>query len=271
MRLREGFTAADSIKALDLLIQEAGNIHIDDQAKRKYLAWVDTAEYKLREIFPDDTIADGLLTRRHERIDRDYSHPPTQGLNIALQAEMAKQRARLNEMIMRLKKLAVLADRPGEPVILDCNVFMHCQMFNEVDWRREIGHDHTRIILPVAVIDELDKMKYMERGNRQDRARKVLKALDRYLPALEADGIAGIRTKTTLEILVDEPGHQRLRDSDSEIIDRGVLLRQAMGKPVLMVTNDRGMRVKAHARGLSVWPVPEHLLVPSATPAAPEG
>lgn len=186
------------------------------------------------------------------------------GLNTALCGEIDKQRACLTHLIEDLERLTKLAEHPGMITILDCNVYMHCTMFSEVDWRQELGHDVVRIVLQVAVIRELDKIKYFERGNRQDRARMVVKVLDQFLPALEADGIATLRTKTTLEILVDESGHQRLADVDNEIIERGVLLKQATGRPVPMVSDDRGMRVQAHARGLSVWPVPEHLLLPSA-------
>jgi hypothetical protein len=225
------------------LIQDAENIQIGEQsAKDKYLTWVETGERQLRDLFPDDAIADALLTSRHERIDRDYSYPPPRGLNIALRGEIHKQTRRLARLIEQVK-------RPGLIVILDCNVYMHCRMFTEIDWRQELGQDEVRIVLPVAVIRELDKIKYFERGSRQDRARKVVKALDRFLPTLETDGIAILRTKTTLEILIDEPGHQRLQDADNEIIERAVLLKQATGRPVVMVSDDRGMRVQAHARG----------------------
>ena len=266
MEMRDGQVAAEVLKSLDYLIQEAGNIQVtrDQAGKTRYLNWIDTAEGRLRQHFTDTRIADDLLTPRFERIDRDYSNPPPLGFNIALRGEVEKQKGRLTQFRDELQQLMKWSTRAGKIAILDCNVYMHCIMFNEIDWRRELGEDVVRVVLPIAVIDELDKIKYMERGSRGDRARTVLKVLDGYLDDLQTDGFVPLRAKTTLEIFMNERGHQRTQDADIEIVSRGVLLQQITGVPVLVVSNDRGMRLKAHTRGLTPWAIPEHLLLPTA-------
>ncbi|GIH24927.1 hypothetical protein Aph01nite_32370 [Acrocarpospora phusangensis] len=258
--------AAEVVKSLDYLIQEAGNIQVTGgkTGKTRYLNWIDATESRLRQHFAETRIADDLLTPRFERIDRDYSYPPPLGFNIALRGEVEKQKSRLIQLRDELQQLMKWSTRAGVIAILDCNVYMHCIMFNEIDWRKEFDEDAVRVVLPIAVIDELDKIKYMERGNRGDRARTVLKVLDGYLDDLQTDGFAPLGAKTTLEIFMDERSHQRTQDADIEIVSRGVLLQQITGAPVLVVSSDRGMRLKAHARGLKPWAVPERLLLPSA-------
>jgi predicted ribonuclease YlaK len=91
-----------------------------------------------------------------------------------------------------------------------------------------------RIVLPMVILDELDKVKYMK-GDRADRAASVAKVLDGFLPDMERQGYAEVRKGVTIEIVT-----------------------QATQLPVTVVTNDRGMRVRAHARGLTVWPEPDH-------------
>ncbi|MGI8330336.1 PIN domain-containing protein [Actinomadura scrupuli] len=173
MYIRDGFTAEEVIQGLRALIQQADNIHglIGQQrAKTEYLNWLGGAERSLRNMFVDGAIADALLTERLWRIDRDYSNPPTQGINLGLRAELEMQASRLSALADGLAHLATLSQRPGYQTILDTNVYLHCTMFTEVDWRTELGKEAVRIILPAAILRELDQIKINDRGPRRERA-----------------------------------------------------------------------------------------------------
>lgn len=102
------------------------------------------------------------------------------------------------------------------------------------------------------VVDELDNKKYARREEFQQRSRKLLTVIDRYVTD-SPDGYSEIRDGVTVEVLVDEPGHFRLPSNDQEILDRCKFLNQVTGGPVTLITGDTGMRINARARGIEVF------------------
>jgi hypothetical protein len=79
------------------------------------------------------------------------------------------------------------------------------------------------------------------------------------LKKVDADGRA-----TTLEVLMDPLDHQRLGDSDSEIVDRVIHLSELIRNPyapsaVHLATWDTGMRFRAGAVGIQVITPPSDL------------
>lgn len=81
-----------------------------------------------------------------------------------------------------------------------------------------------RIVLPMVILDELDKVKYMK-GDRADRAASVAKVLDGFLPDMERQGYAEVRKGVTIEIVTEEPGHRRHENHDTEMIQTAVVLK----------------------------------------------
>jgi hypothetical protein len=41
-------------------------------------------------------------------------------------------------------------------LVLDTNVFMQCELFTRIDWRKEHGRDQIRLVVPMIVLDEID-------------------------------------------------------------------------------------------------------------------
>lgn len=69
------------------------------------------------------------------------------------------------------------------------------------------------MIIPLAIIDELDNKKYVRREEFQQRAREMLALIDRYETAAP-DAYVPLQEGVTFEILPDEPGHFRAASTD---------------------------------------------------------
>lgn len=261
MRLRTGVTSPHALKVLRELVDSGlGNV-VWHNMPDSYLEWVETAETQLRNLFADDVLANGLQNARYFHIRQltPDAHRPAP----LISAEIALQKSRLTQASAELNAYAALAERPGHPLVLDTNVFLHSNLFTEIDWAKEFNYDEqVRLIVPLIVLDELDDKTFSQNKQIAKRADKVLVAFDKYMETVAADEIAIVREGVSLEILRDDVSHQRRTSNDSEIIDRAEFLQQVIEKPVTMVTGDRGLRVRCHARGIPIFMMPVHLRWP---------
>jgi hypothetical protein len=72
--------------------------------------------------------------------------------------------SRLGEAVSQLRKLSYLADNsPGKICVTDTNSLMHYQPFNQFDWCGRLGVTQVRLVIPVAVVAEIDNKKYARR------------------------------------------------------------------------------------------------------------
>ena len=62
----------------------------------------------------------------------------------------------------------------------DTNALLHYTRFDQLPWRARVGQPAVRLIIPLAIIDELDNKKYARREEFQQRAREMLALIDRY-------------------------------------------------------------------------------------------
>lgn len=268
MRLRSGVTATRALEALRILDMNLGNI-LPAEIPDSYLIWVEDAEKQLRNLFADDSLADGLQSQRYfhiRQLIRNSIQPRPWPL---VDAECALQKRRLEQASAELRAYAALADRPGYALVLDTNVFLHSKIFTEVDWAKEFSQEQVRLIVPLIVLDELDDKTFSRNIQIAKRADKVFIAFDKYMETLAAGDIAVVRDGVTLEVLRDDVSHQRRTNSDSEIIDRAEFLHQVIEKPVTMVTGDRGLRIRCNARGIPIVMMPTHLRRPLFEESAP--
>jgi rRNA-processing protein FCF1 len=252
-----------------------------------YLNWVYDAQARLRSIFADGELEDSLLARAYWHVSM-ASIPPSPELGRLVDEELVFQAGhpgvagvpggRLGEAADRLRALRRLADRGGSICVPDTNALLHYTRFDQLPWPQRIGQSAVRLIVPLAVIDELDSKKYARREEFQQRARELLALIDRYETAAP-DAYAHLREGVTFEILPEEPDHFRAVSTDQEILERCEFLAQATGSPVTLVTGDSGVRINARARGIEVIKLSEEDLLPrfrtlqqaSATQFAAEG
>ncbi|MEW2592714.1 PIN domain-containing protein [Micromonospora aurantiaca] len=168
-------------------------------------------------------------------------------------------------------------------VVLDTNVFMHHpQEIEYLDVHGMIyrAFEPLRVVVPMVVVDELDRLKRTGDGKGRARARYAVAYIDRIYrtgglirPAnLSHDETA--RGMLKLDVLFDSPGHVRQPQADDEIVDRAVALQTLAGRPVHLVTYDTGMAMRALNSGLKdikLEQEPEQVDVNPRRPRQPRG
>lgn len=266
MDLRAQLTAKQAITALERLMAELQDIavwgksdSIEDDRDR-YLSWVTKAEQQLRYVFTSPEPADALHSARYGLLFQLTSKSPRP--REIINAEIDFQYGRLQQLVRRLARYASLADRPGTVIVLDTNVLLHYRKFDHIDWPRVLEVERVRLLLPLAVIEELDAKKYSRRKDLRGRAAKVLAALCRYLENSPGT-LTAISSKVTIETLSDGPDEVKYASGqDSVILAFSQWFQQVTGQPVTIVTADQSMRIRALALGLKVWRMPADLINP---------
>lgn len=146
----------------------------------------------------------------------------------------------------------------GTLAVLDTHVLLHYQPPEQVKWSEVIGANQVRLVLPLRVIEELDKKKYMARPELADRARRLLSRMWAML-APTAGGPTLVCEGVTIEVPIDEGPRNRSLDADEEILDTCENLRN-IGAPVVLVTSDTGLSLRAVQRKIKVVPMPDSYL-----------
>ena len=155
----------------------------------------------------------------------------------------------------------------GEFVVPDTSVYIeHPQKLEELDLAPliPVREDPIHVLVPIAVVDELDGLKRSKDTKARWRAAYTLAVLDRVLQnssgparlresdfsALDSGGIP--RGEITIELLFDPRGHVRLPITDDEIIDRALAVEPLAARRVTLLTYDTGQSTRARAAGLAV-------------------
>ncbi len=89
------------------------------------------------------------------------------------------------------------------------------------------------------------------------RAAKAIKVLGKYSSDLRPGSAATFADGTTLEVFLDDPGHERKANPDEELLSSATVMRRVIGRPVRIVTGDLGMQLRADALGLGHADMPE--------------
>jgi rRNA-processing protein FCF1 len=224
-------------------------------AANTYLRWTEDAERVLRQTLSTTDLVEALYTRRYWYI-REIS-PDTPRPFPLIGDEITVQLATLASAISQVEHYARVLGGAGSPslVLLDTNVLVHGRQFQDVSWHSEFQRDAVTVVLPLIVIDELDKLK--DKGVRP--AGSVLKALDGFLDSGEVSLPIRVRDGVHLQV-VDEPFlHKRLDRADDELARQANYFQSFRDDRVLVVTRDRGMRVRCQARNVEAVMLPDRL------------
>lgn len=225
------------------------------QATTQYLLWAEKAEAQLVSLYSSDDVVGRLHSERYWRI-RGLDDASMRPLPL-IEAELANQMAFLDSLDEQLQHFGgMLSPLPEERlVVCDTNVLIHGKLFHEVAWPILFEERKVRLILPLVVIDELDRLK--DRGIRE--AGGVLKALDSRLRVGAAMSRVELRANVSLQ-LVDEPlEHLRLRGQDDEIVRQALYFKTFASNRLTVITRDRGMRVRCEAASLACKMLPLEL------------
>ena len=153
-------------------------------------------------------------------------------------------------------------------VVPDTSFFCHGEaLFDKADYHGILnaGWRPIRLLVPIAVLDELDDLKEARTAVRH-RALVSLAILDRVIAGSPQDWhllrppewrqvSAELHAPTgelTVEVLFDPPGHARLPIVDDEIIGRALAVQPLAGRPVTLLTCDTSQSFRARSVGLKV-------------------
>jgi PIN domain len=263
MRLKPGVIVNDeSIAALRAELTRAENFRGQGTLPgyvHQYMLWTDETERMLSNVLRPDDIASLVLTPQYRAIP---TLDPPAAANIAISREIERFIARLSFWIDSLDVDRQRWAGTEQLVVPDTNVFLHGPPVEDIDWHELLGHSESerqtaiRVVVLLLVIDELDKLKDRGQDKIRTRARVTLRVLeDMWRTAApqpqaamgSADAGAGA---VTIEVLLDDLAHERLPDTDSEIVDRAAFLQELTGREVTIITGDVGMALRARAAGV---------------------
>lgn len=147
-------------------------------------------------------------------------------------------------------------------LFVDSNLFLQCRPLQDLDWHRLVGREEVTILVPSAVLAELDKHKSDGNSRRAQRARRALQFLDSLLEAPD-DGVI-VRTTPTNVIAQFAPevsGDASTSNDDSILFEVAAMTRTRGNQAVGLVTHDTNLKVKAKRKGLRFFPVPDEWLL----------
>jgi len=277
MRLKPGITLAHADEVLRHAETTWTNARGAHNFHRAYTDAVHDTYRRLKQVFATPDIADGLRSAAYwnllpiggSRSTLGFFTDPAVATNVsaalraenqALSTEIDSQVKALEEARAELEALKRLAARPGLPVVYDTNMLNHWRQPGDVLWRKvfkDQGEDIplTRLVVPLRVIDELDRQKYGQ-GDLARKAATAIRFLDRILKGTQPGEPVELRKDAVLEIWVDTD--DRGGDADLSILRCAAdldSLHPATGARVL--TDDVGMRLRAQQLGLKVMHLPE--------------
>jgi predicted ribonuclease YlaK len=114
-----------------------------------------------------------------------------------------------------------------------------------------VGADRVRLIIPLRVVEELDKYRY------EDRDKRIVKTARNLLPQLEkrlqANNFtkATVSDKLTIEVPIVPGARDRTLHADDEILQFCESVQQFGNQRLTLVTDDMPMRIQARARKLT--------------------
>jgi PIN domain len=149
-------------------------------------------------------------------------------------------------------------DSIGAIVLADSSLFIHHEQKLEnweftADLHDTSSHD-VCLVVPIAVVDELDRLKEHTVPHTRWRAAYSLALISKVVG--EGATVGSMRPpslshgEVLIRILFDPEGHIRLPLADDEIVDRCVALEGVTKRKVTFLTCDTGQEFRAKAAGL---------------------
>jgi rRNA-processing protein FCF1 len=283
MMLREGATAAAAAEVLRVAQIEVHNAHNAPHLgviRDSYMETVGKFEGQLGNAFDRASVSELLHTTNYWFIAQNWvstGMPQLSTINHAVSREIEALEERIKGAYGEFSALAKWFELPGLITVVDTNVLMNCEPLDTIDWPEVPGIGRgvaPRLIVPLSVVEELDRKKFEGGDKPRARAAKAISVLHRLRGSVgvddPADVVRGGKKVATLEIPHHDIGRARLASTDDELIDFGVFLKRAGDRTVVLVTRDLNLQIKARRGGLDVAWMPDRYLKDKA-PAEPEG
>lgn len=257
MFLRNPGAVVPAINALKILEINLGNVcgTADNYVAfiDAYVKWAEEAFNQYRSLFADDTLANEVMGARYYEVHRAYNYRDPHPV---IDSEIKIQGDRLKAVIAWLTRIQGFVSQPGAIIVPDTSALTRGEFFTDFDWPSLLDRrDMARVILVMPVIDELDKLKWNDRGSARNRARRVISELRAVLGS-QPTTPNQLRTDTTIEVHLDEPWHRRQEIMDDEIVSSACEIQGFTSSPVTLTCVDYNMEIRARAAGLRVVSMP---------------
>ena len=149
-------------------------------------------------------------------------------------------------------------------IFLDTNIFLHYQLFDQINWLKELSASKVTLVIPPIVLRELEKHKINpDRKKIRERAKLVVSKLAQYL-----DLSTPIQVSENIElssILFDPTIDFSANQLSQAIADDWLLASILSFKSdypdieIVLVTADLGLKLKAKQKGIRTFELNESL------------
>lgn len=236
-----------------------------------YIGWVSKAVRALRHQVRAADLDRLVLTRRYWLLQSLNPVPNSSGFGATIElldTEIDDRGEAIEQAVAALQGEMTRWSGPDVLVVADTSFYLnHKNTLERLDLAVVLASRHcpVRLLVPMVVIDELDRLKQSGKTPTRTRARLTLRTLDQLLADptkreelagadwTDVDNHGGLpRGQVTVEVVFDPPAHARLPSNDQELIDRAVAVATLAERPVEFLTYDTGQSMRARAAGLTV-------------------
>ncbi len=219
----------------------------------QYLQWVEKSEVALQGAF---SLAEARDLVRGEDYWRLRALAREQRAVATLHQGLEERIAVFEQSGEELRRLRRAIEEGATPALVDTHVLMHFEAPSAIKWEELMG-GACRLVLPLRVVEELDKKKWEGTDRIRQRARDASSMLRKHLDG--GPGPTEVRPGVTLEVLVPPEPRTRERDADQEILNLSVLFTKQRPASRL-VTEDAAFELRARALGVDVLRMPAKYL-----------
>ena len=256
--LKPGASAAALVQALRQAERDAQNAYStvnqsDGSAwLNSYLQWAENTHRSLGNFLAPETTDDLVHTSNYWALRAATDATPRVIPTII--DELQRQQRTLTKWADDLEAERKRWDEPAALVVPDTNIFLRKERpFEAIDWHAAIKTTiDIRLVLPIAVIHELDRLKRQGNNTTQQAGRQTLRWMSANLPMHSTKRSAPFtptHPHTTIEVVVDD-GPSRPQDADGVIVRFARRLKSVANVPSFLATYDLGMRLRASAQGV---------------------
>ena len=165
----------------------------------------------------------------------------------------------------------------GSNVVTVCVLDTNCLLHHSVEVSELRSYSHVLVKIPLAVVRELDGLKTNKDTNVARDARRAINLILNFVEGFNTN----FQLQTTSEI-VETRGESHSTNNDERIVKACLYYRAALSNPVVLVTDDVNLRLKARAFEVSQKSLEEfmaearklapQMVFPTIAPApAPDG
>lgn len=240
-------------------LANSGTAMTAEDGRRYFLVGVESLESAFSHSLIDGPWYDRLYSPGYWAV-RDMTPETTRPFPL-LTAEAGRLVRWLDDIERELKRISdqdEYDDKNIPRLVFDTSALVREGSFDTFDWSPKVDNVCVRLIIPILVVREMDHLKnYGKTPKARRRLRRIFEILNE-----QGRGPASVQPGTTLELLMDPPGHSRLSNHDEEIIRRAIYLQGRKGGPLKLITGDYAMLATAEAQGVPAELTPAELAAP---------